>query len=603
MLGAFGRKLSVSTRLSSGAHLALGEALRRALSGIVSLIEVGVVRMSKAATSPTARLLQQSRLFSLPRPLPQPSLETLTSTGTVRSSDTATRPYPTHQAIATPPSSHFRGDWGLKRQIPGKATRSGQPIRIVGQDTIEHITDFQSASDHTRTLAKWQEMEVPLVQRSSRNTISNPIRGAPVSVYEEWLDNTDPNPSAPSTTVTEEQQVSGSRRAREAQQSQKQRQRWKYSGPHLAGMGEGEFTNYLVKTIERRRGEWQTYLANHLSATRAEEARRKARDRGEELDASTFSTPSKQDLTDFEKKLRDDHADRGLGSDLTALLTSFLDLPSSNRSAEPSFAGAATSALRGMVDRTLSPEEDEAPPSTHPGAGLSHIRTNAFMSNHPLYGPQAYRNTVEARVLRPRNSSIGGSEYYAKLGVGGVVANDAVGSNFNPANNRGANRGAGVNPADQATAEMDPEKEGGNKIWVHPETAFVNDAGRISLAVSRGDKEAIAVKTGEVEPILEARNAASRPSPLYTGSPNPAATGRPGAWGMPGTRENANYGHALPDLRAERTGTAGQQLNRQSGDRAINRSRVQGFDEELGRSREQRESAADRIREILERRR
>ncbi|KAI7149897.1 hypothetical protein KC352_g28834, partial [Hortaea werneckii] len=111
--------------------------------------------MSKASSSPTARLLQSSRLFSLPRPLPQPHIENITSTGVYRASDSATLPYPTHQAIATTASSRSRGDWGLKRALPKKATQdtSTPHIRVSAQDTPEHITDFGSAADHTQTLA------------------------------------------------------------------------------------------------------------------------------------------------------------------------------------------------------------------------------------------------------------------------------------------------------------------------------------------------------------------------------------------------------------------------------------------------------------------
>ncbi len=108
--------------------------------------------MSKAATSPTARLLQNSRLFSLPRPLPAPPLEGLSSTGLFRASETATTPYPTLQAITTPRSSLSRGDFGLKRALPAKTTRhtSTPHVRIRAQDTYEHVTEFASAADHTQ---------------------------------------------------------------------------------------------------------------------------------------------------------------------------------------------------------------------------------------------------------------------------------------------------------------------------------------------------------------------------------------------------------------------------------------------------------------------
>ena len=205
--------------------------------------------MSKAASSPTARLLQSSRLFSLPRPLPQPAYEGLTSTGIYRTSDTATLPYPTLQAIATPASSHSRGDWGLKRPLPGKTTKgSSTPyIRISAQDTVEHITDFGSAADHTQTAATWRELGVPVLVKQGRNG----ARAAPISVFEESADNTE----------------GGLRKDASGKEVQgEQRQRWKYRGPWIAGMQEGDF-QLVTRQVERRKGEWRwrgeesTYLS------------------------------------------------------------------------------------------------------------------------------------------------------------------------------------------------------------------------------------------------------------------------------------------------------------------------------------------------------
>ena len=147
--------------------------------------------MSKAMNSPTARRLRSSRLFSLPPPLPQPAMELLTRAGQVKVSDTATQPYPTRQAITAPASSRNRGDWGLKRPLPDKTNNTSSPhVRINAIDTLEHITDFDSAADHTLSLEKWQEMNIHMASRpDSTATHIYPTTPGP-SAFSSIMDNT-----------------------------------------------------------------------------------------------------------------------------------------------------------------------------------------------------------------------------------------------------------------------------------------------------------------------------------------------------------------------------------------------------------------------------
>jgi len=123
--------------------------------------------LSRQSISPTANLLRNSRLFSLPNPLPRPPVSETYGAGISKASDTATLPYPTHQAIATTKSSLARGDWGLKRPIPSRShlVQVSDPVlRVTQLDTIEHVTDFESAADHVRTRQKWEEMGVPMIK-------------------------------------------------------------------------------------------------------------------------------------------------------------------------------------------------------------------------------------------------------------------------------------------------------------------------------------------------------------------------------------------------------------------------------------------------------
>jgi len=535
--------------------------------------------MSKAASSPTARLLQSSRLFSIPRPLPQAQLESITSTGVYRASESATLPYPTHQAIATPPSSHFRGDWGLKRPLPKKATSSSTPhIRIAAQDTPEHITDFGSAADHTQTVAKWQEMGIPVFVRQSNNRSK---KQPPLSVFENALDNT-------ATRLGKSGDA----------------QRWKYNGPWIAGMQEGDF-NLYTRRLEKRKDEWREYLKDHIVEKELANRRRQAQDEGDVLTLQTITElrkdlrPNDQELRETMKRMRNDHSVDGLSSELTSLITTFLDLPAVRPSAddfEPSLVSQDFKGLMSAFNFDNNDSSESAPPSTHPSAGLSYMRTNAVMDNHPLHGPQAHRSAILARVVRPRQS-VQGNDYQAKLGVGGIVANDPLSGTFQQQTPGAAGQ------ADQAAHQLDTETYGGNKMYVHPQSASIDENGRIKLSVTRGTAESIAVKTGDVEPIHESRAASSR-------GPLPSAGFGSGGYAPPGTAGNANYGYSLPDMR--RAPESGRNLDGRSPDystgfrqqrrqQPARRPEVRGFDEELpeqGRLDDQ--SANRRIRELLE---
>lgn len=496
--------------------------------------------MSKSATSPTALLLQSSRLFSLPRPLPQPALAALTSTGVTRASETATLPYPTHQAIATPPSSQFRGDWGLKRALPAKATsRTSTPvIRVYRQDTEAHITDFGSAGDHVNTERKFREMGVPLILRPTKSergsNYKNPrTQEPPTSAFKTTADFTE-----------------GS-------------QNWKLSGPWLAGMQEGEFDAYATIVTTRRKKAWHTFLASHVLQERLYGPKRRAQEDGVPLSASDLArleeqlTPTSADLAAYEKNLRDEHLTSSLSSTLTALIAQFLNLPSAHASfANP--VAVQTEDLKRLTNtfRLDGDAKLQPPPSTHPSAGLGYALTNAHMSNHPLYGPQVDPAPVQARVLRTREGT-GPRLGSAVLGVGGFVTNDSVSSTYTPRNG-----GSGGNEADRAAAQLDPDLKGGNKIWVHPTAAYVDEKGRVQLQVTRAHAESIAVKTGNVESVVDSRRAmlGSGMGPVVLPAARSAA--------QPGTADNANFGPGLPDYRKMRDGQGtGRRSDRESAER------------------------------------
>ena len=450
--------------------------LLTAYSTLFSLLDA----MSKAASSPTARLLQASRLFSLPRPLPPPPLESQSSSGLFRASDTATTPYPTHQAITTPQSSLSRGDFGLKRALPAKTTRntSTPHVRIKAQDTYEHITEFASAADHTQTRAKWLEMGIPIRKAAAARYQDTQ---KPESVFEDHLDNTDPTALRPRPRQQQGKNA----------EPERPRQRWKYTAPHIGAMPPGEFQKWLDSEITTTTTtQWREFLRQYVLRQRLLEARKRARSEGIPLTADQIPalgkmlTPSDKELENEEKRLRDNHKLDKLSSELSRLLTEFLDLPVLGAQA---YIPAQTDALRSAV----SDLQDTAPPTTHPSAGLSHLRTNAIMDNHPIYGPQRHRAPVEARVLEARDRAVGKQVHEARLGIGGFVAKDPITST-----------GPGQKgSADDMSWHLNPELEGGNKMWVHPEYATVRDKGGVELVLGRADREPIAIKTKNADAI------------------------------------------------------------------------------------------------------
>lgn len=486
-----------------------------------------------------------------------------------RNSDTATLPHPVMQSITTPAPSHFRGDWGLKRPIPKKkllaSTHSNTSvIRVRAQDTWEHITDFESASDHVQTERKWRQIGIPMLIKEPRSTYSGD-RGAPQSVYDDKFDNTDRYATAPASD----------RLNRPLAGIQQGRQRWKYDGPWLPGMDEGEFDEYVSRKLSKRRGEFRQFLTKWMLERRINDEERKQREQGlrpalkvqriEELRAEIESNYETE-----EKKLRDKHVVENLSSEMTEVICEFLDLPGIRMNGARS--SAKTLGLQSMVADLVS---EAGPPSTHPGAGLSHIRTNAYIENHPYWGPQTHRTPVKARVLRPRRN-VTGKIFQAELGVAGVVTSDPISAAYEPplSNNM---PGYGEDEkelhyleADRMTYALDENLPGGNKIWVHPNAASIDENSRIQLEVTRGDKEAIAVRKNEVSRIHEARAAS------FTGL------------GYLSRGRDANYGISLPDTREPSR---------------PQRPSMQGFDEELGRTPQQQrmsdEEAGAKIRELM----
>lgn len=392
--------------------------------------------------SPAANLLRKSRLFSLPPSIAGPAH--LLSAEPTATSDTATTFSPIKPAIVTPASSAARGDWGLKRPLPTKSTteRSSRPIiRVNKLDTHEHITDFDSAADHTTTLEKWQEWNLPITHPPMRQAGFAKKNSGATSVFESTLDNMqkdqDENPDV---------------------------RRYRFKGPFLAGQSEGEFSRYL-KNVRREKSQFLQQLRSFLERKRQADMRRLAMEEGKDMPTGEIKLSD----AEFDEEVRKLRADP---QSLGPLIYKILDLPpppprSSNRiSRDTSFWD------HGPSDVASTEYAITGPPKTHPSAGLSYLRTGAHVYNHPVMGPQKRHAPVPARILRPRFGK-------PMAGVGGIVASDVEVPRLEPSHKK--------------REELDPDVPGGPKFWVHPSRAHITSEGRITLAADNADPTSLAL--------------------------------------------------------------------------------------------------------------
>ncbi|KAF2275695.1 uncharacterized protein EI97DRAFT_434113 [Westerdykella ornata] len=455
--------------------------------------------------SPTANLLRNSRLFSLPNPLPPPSVSSTFGSAN-KTSDTATLPYPTHQAIATTPSSLSRGDWGLKRPLPARSRilqTSNPVVRIKQWDTIEHVTDFDSASDHVRTREKFLEMAVPVLRGMSHFNEKDLSAPPPKSAFEKDADVTsydveDGLDGAGIALQVLRQSFDMSKKAPKdaSQKTWLPNLRWKHDGPWLPGLAAEEFNSYITNELSKRRQEFNQYLENFVKAQIYARRSSAAKEAGalpldpeaaEKMRAAQekeWSTFTPEDITAGIRALREKCAADPLNSDLVQkLIIPFLRLPPMKlKSTMYAQAGIDIIDNQKFADETT-------PNSTHPSAGLGYLRTKAYIANHPILGPQEWPSPITARVVQARRTrSV--TQARAKLGVAGFVADDEFRST--PV---GYNSGNSV----EDLGVLDVETEGGRKVHVQPLFAAVDPSGKIHIKVRRSHGAELQVARGQLE--------------------------------------------------------------------------------------------------------
>lgn len=455
-----------------------------------------------ARLSPAANLLRNSKLFALPPAIALPV--TPPSSDQVSSSDTATTVYPRYAAIETTTLSGSVGDWGFKRPLPLKTTRTtnNPVVRLVrGIDTPEHVADFESAADHVLTLRKFQELNVPIrFQSKDRSAAFTNGASTQNSVFAPTHDNIAPSPSMANRIgsiepgrstgiwpeigseqvfkelperireveiqVREQEQAnldkfdtSGNQALEAAANARHSRtyRRWRYTGPSLVQMSGQEFNDYLNRLGAKEK----KLLLDRIKHSLVEKRTARARDNGDLEQEITIESITDQEVTQYMRRLRNNPREFG------PILADVLDLPEGPQVAaqhgqDPWQYGPTTLATTAWTQR--------GPPKTHPSAGLSYLKSSAAAENHPVYGPQKVQSPVVARAVKTRNRPTGGND--VDYGVAGFIV---------------------PKPGADSTKSSDGfvPKAGGNKIIVRPQDAYVTEEGLLNLNTTRATGYAI----------------------------------------------------------------------------------------------------------------
>jgi hypothetical protein len=466
-------------------------------------------------------------------------------------------------------------------------------LRVTQLDTIEHVTDFDSAADHVRTRQKFEETGMPMMKGLSKIKDQDFMSGPPPGAFEVrddttsydtdmgldeaglylnalkksipaerakaqreafnatwnekwqailasfrsrgWGDgladftdfqkqatrkNSESNPWLKEFVAFQEEKKEAKKALRKQlaashipgslpftpftpprDDAAHNTRRWKHDGPWLPGMSAEEFASYLNKQIAGRKKEFNECLVEFVKG-RIYTARRQAakkRDEALPLDAQEAEASyerreealrhiTKSDVEAEIKKLRKDTANKPLASELVSkLILPFLRLPAIK------FKNTAYASDASKRDIELYQfDQESAPLSTHPSAGLGYLRHYSYLANHPILGPQAKPTPIPARVVQARRTG-NTNELFARLGVAGFVANDQYSGAGISYKIRG---GIDFNAKDVETIDVDTP--GGMKIMVQPVFASVTNDGRIHMKLARADSAAVKVAKGEL---------------------------------------------------------------------------------------------------------
>ncbi|KAK5939466.1 hypothetical protein PMZ80_007843 [Knufia obscura] len=498
-----------------------------------------------ARLSPAASLLRNSKLFALPPTIPLPAAPP--SSDQVSGSDTATTVYPRYAAIETTSISGSQGDWGFKRPLPLKATKStnNPVVRLVrGIDTPEHIADYESAADHVLTLRKFQELNLSLRHAGKSNesryntgsardfnvfrpthdnttnlSSSSPASSGPVGIWpdvkpedvfnqlpeqiqmvqktideekkaEEAAAGAEPNSGFSQLMASASQREAFQREA--SRQRVRERRRWRYAGPALFQMSGMEFDQYLNNLGKKE----QDMLTERIKQEIIRNKLTKARDEGK-MDQQ----PRDEEVTDGEVKNYLRHL-RNEPREFGPIIASMLDLPENDLRVSRG-KPKADEFEYGRDTLAAADWQERGPPRTHPSAGLSYVHTVAHVHNDPTYGPQKSNPAVLARAVKTA-SRAGKTE--ASYGVAGFIV---------------------PNPEQRSSTkstEAFTPQPGGQKVPVQLGAAHINEDGALILrsnttyAYEARDDMAVSKQQIQAEETAESQEGfdAARQNPAVT---------------------------------------------------------------------------------------
>jgi hypothetical protein len=303
--------------------------------------------------------------------------------------------------------------------------------------------------------------------------------------------------------------------------------RWRFDGPWIAGLTDGEFATYVTKQVRKRKPEFIKMLRTACADAITKENQRQATEGGQEAAQSVQASDiTEEQFSEYMKTLRHDRVE------LYRHIRKFLDLPPAPNSLLPGGNDWLSSVLDGTRESPMdikdvqptsdSPYADLGPPKTHPSAGISYGRSSAHTFNHPQYGPQAKPPPIQARVVMPKGAGVG--NFAPVLGVGGFVVDVPSGENSFNLRNSGSRQSGNAIPG---LINIEPHKIGGSKGYVQLKSASVDAKGRVILKVDQADNEAVAVLEGKVGELY-------RQEIMYTKglSPKPLAFRSLGGYGL-----------------------------------------------------------------------
>lgn len=315
--------------------------------------------------SPAASLLRRSRLMAMPAPVPPPPSYFL--------SNPDISPHPVVQSITTPASSHSRGNWGLKRDLP---TKTKYPfLRYTALDTLEHFTTYESAADDVITLKKWQEMDLPLLKGPA---IHHSLESHSFARRESVFDGGDPDKGG-------------------------EKYKWRFEGPYLPDLPAGEFKHYIETKIKPRRKEFVAFVTKYQHEWGGKSS---FGDRPDQQWGSTEERRWADEMEEEEKKEAAAAAGGGVEEGTEAPLE---DIDIRALRADPDL-------LEKLAMQFLDLPLYSRPHRTHPSGGLHYTRSAAHVRNDPVEGPRAGAKLVPGRNMNHQSST------GALVGLGGIVA-------------------------------------------------------------------------------------------------------------------------------------------------------------------------------------